>query len=397
MVSAEKTGEVFPTWQEGYLDIHHIATGRGNATFFMLPDGTTMLIDAGQISRDPGPRLVKAKPDDSRNAGEWIARYIQILLKDRQQQIDYMLVTHFHSDHIGGLISGLKESEAGNYMLTGVTEVYEHIPFDKVFDRAYPDYDWPEPLEANYIMNYRNFIDWNVKHHGLQVERFEPGRNDQMVLRNNPEAFENFEIRNIASNGKIWTGVGDNIRNHFPPLEELTPDIYPTENMLSSAIRVSYGKFDYFTGGDLVGVESSRPGLPSWHDVETPVAKAVGPVEVNVVNHHGHFDAQNEFFLATLRPKVHIIQAWSINHPAPSTLRRLLSNRIYPGPRDVFQTNIMEGTKHFIGNPINRLKSTNGHIVLRVKPGGDTFQVYILDNSDESFRIKSVHGPYKSK
>ena len=27
----------FPAWQEGYLDIHHINTGRGNATFYIIP------------------------------------------------------------------------------------------------------------------------------------------------------------------------------------------------------------------------------------------------------------------------------------------------------------------------------------------------------------------------
>ena len=30
-------------WREGYLDIHQISTGRGNATFMILPDGTTMM------------------------------------------------------------------------------------------------------------------------------------------------------------------------------------------------------------------------------------------------------------------------------------------------------------------------------------------------------------------
>ena len=37
-------------WNAGFpgtLDIHHISTGRGNATFFVLPDGTTLLVDAG--------------------------------------------------------------------------------------------------------------------------------------------------------------------------------------------------------------------------------------------------------------------------------------------------------------------------------------------------------------
>ena len=39
--------EDFEPWKPGFLDIHHINTGRGDATFFIFPDGTNMLFDAG--------------------------------------------------------------------------------------------------------------------------------------------------------------------------------------------------------------------------------------------------------------------------------------------------------------------------------------------------------------
>ncbi len=41
---------VLPPWQEGYLDIHHISTGRGNASFILFPDGTSLVVDCGDIS-----------------------------------------------------------------------------------------------------------------------------------------------------------------------------------------------------------------------------------------------------------------------------------------------------------------------------------------------------------
>ncbi len=156
--------------------------------------------------------------------------------------------------------------------------------------------------------------------------------------------------------------------------------------MCSIAIKLSYGKVDYFTGGDLLGLPSA--GSPGWHDIEKPVAKAVGPVEVNVTNHHAHFDAQNEYFIRTLRPKVHIIQSWVVNHPAPSTLGRLLSEKLYPGPRDVFATNITEVGKIFSGSIMNKVKG-QGHIIIRVDPNGDTFNVFILDDSNEAFKVKA--------
>ena len=36
-------------WKEGYLDIHHIVTGSGDCVFSVMPDGTTLLVDAGDI------------------------------------------------------------------------------------------------------------------------------------------------------------------------------------------------------------------------------------------------------------------------------------------------------------------------------------------------------------
>ena len=39
-------GNPLPAWTEGCLDIHQINTGLGESAFYILPDGTTMLIDA---------------------------------------------------------------------------------------------------------------------------------------------------------------------------------------------------------------------------------------------------------------------------------------------------------------------------------------------------------------
>lgn len=392
---AQQVGEEIPLWTEGYLDIHHINTGKGDATFFIFPDGTTMLFDAGAHTRPTGgPREMVAKPDDSRTPGEWISRYITHMLQGRsEQKIDYILLSHFHSDHMGGIHPGMESSDSGAYMLSGVTEVGDRLPFGKVIDRAWPDYNWPSPLENEGIKNYRRFLEWHIEKHGIEVEQFNVGQNDQISLIHKPSDYPNFEIRNIAVNGKVWTGTGTNTRNHFPPIETIPEEDLPTENMSGLALRLSYGSFDYFTGGDLAGVPP--PGTPIWHDIETPVAKAVGPVDVNVTNHHAHFDAQNEFFLSVLRPRIHIIQSWVVNHPAPSTLRRMLSTRLYPGPRDIFSTNLKETTKTFIGSSSNRING-QGHIVIRVQPGGESYNVYVLDDSDESFRIKAIYEPFYS-
>ena len=127
------------------------------------------------------------------------------------------------------------------------------------------------------------------------------------------------------------------------------------------------------------------------------MAKAIGPVEVHVVNHHGSIDPASPFFLAALRPRVHIVPAWAPTHPAPSVLKRLLSERAYPGPRDVFIIQFREPTKAAIGPRAERVQSDGGHVVVRVAPGGVTYQVFVLDDLAETFEVESVHGPYESQ
>lgn len=383
-----KVGDTLPSWSEGYLDIHHINTGKGEAAFFMLPDGTTMLVDAGATAR-PKPRVTDPKPDGSRTPGEWISRYILHFLQDQpEKRLNHVLLTHFHDDHIGEIYPGLKTSKAGNYILTGITEVGENIPFDKIVDRNWPDYNWPEPIQADYIQNYIRFVKWNIDHKGVKAEQFRVGANDQFMMVNNPKEYPNFEIRNIAANGHVWTGTGNNERNHFPSLESLSPSEYPGENACSSAFRLSYGKFDYFNGGDLT---TGAPG--TWQDIETPVGLVTGPVDVCIANHHAYYDAMGALFLQAVRPRVHIIQVWAPSHPSPSVLARMMSSWTYPGPRDIFATNTMEETRVVSGR-MDNLKSQQGHIVIRVNPGGEDYMIYILDDSEENFKVKAIHGPY---
>ena len=41
-------------------------------------------------------------------------------------------------------------------------------------------------------------------------------------------------------------------------------------------------------------------------------------------------------------------------------------------------------------------KNEGGHIVIRVHRDGD-FYVYVLDDTDKKYKIKSIYGPYKSE
>ncbi len=383
-------GTPLSAWQPGSVDIHQISTGRGNAGLYIFPDGTTLLVDAGELPTKTAQHTPD-RPDSSRPAGEWIVRYIrQALAHDPQPALDYVLLTHFHDDHMGGPSDKSPASSSGAYKLAGVTQVGESLKIGKLLDRGWPDYNYPQPLDDAATKNYRAFVKWQTEHKGLKVEFFAPGRADQVVLCRDAKKYPDFQFRNVGANGEIWTGEGTATQKHFPPLETVPRALWPHENMCSISFRLSYGKFDFFNGGDIPGV--SPKGRPAWHDVETPVAKAVGPVDAAILDHHGYLDTHNEFFVGTLRPRVWTLSVWDAHHPTAGVWQRLQSTELYPGPRDVFATDLHPDNRKAIEG-IDKLASQAGHIVLRVAPGGASFRVVIVDAPSETRRDTTLFGP----
>jgi len=137
---------------------------------------------------------------------------------------------------------------------------------------------------------------------------------------------------------------------------------------------------------------------PWWRDVETPVAAAVGPVDVMVLDHHGNRDTVNSNILRALRPRVIVQQNWLSAQPGEEVVNRMASQGLYPGPRDAFATGMAEESRIAIGPIMDKIyKSYSGHIVVRVEPGGDSYRVYILDDSDPRRPVKQVFGPYQAE
>jgi hypothetical protein len=58
---------------------------------------------------------------------------------------------------------------------------------------------------------------------------------------------------------------------------------------------------------------------------------------------------------------------------------------------------MIEANRIVIGPLLDQLKSAQGHVVVRVAPGGGTYSVIILDDSAETYTVKAVHGPYVSR
>lgn len=339
-----------------------------------------------------GPDVSAAmRPDASRRAGEWIARYVR--RQTRSGDLDYLLATHLHPDHVGDVGPDSPPAPGGAYRLTGIADVAQTLNVGSLIDRGFPAYDYPSVVKAPFADNYRAFVKARVAA-GKNVEQFKVGSASQIAARGHAKGTLQFEVRNIAGNGKVWTGQGEHVVDRFPALAGLSAADLPTENGCSTALRIGYGKFSYFTGGDLTSY--TEDGALPWRDVLGPASKAAGPVSVATADHHGMFDGLNADVVRSLRPRAWIVQAWHLAHPDMLQLERMFSTRLYPGARDVFATNLLQA--NFLTNArlAQKMASRDGHIVVRVPPGGTQFYIAVTDNRDESDTVKSVTPLYRA-
>ena len=382
--------KTFTPWKPGTLDIHHIATGSGCAALFIFPDGTSMMVDAGAIY-DHDQFSIAPIPNGSRRPGEWIGRYARRHLQAaHREEIDYFVLTHFHRDHMGQFAAETPKSKRGDYALTGVTDVAEIIPIKRYIDRGYPTYDYPLPLTDPSQKNYRAFIQAQEQA-GAKIQQFQPGSNQQIHLLRKPSDFPTFSVQNIFANGEIWTGQGNSTRNLFAEVGSNLQRRVPTENECSLALRLNYGNFKYYTGGDLSN--NTNYGEDPWRDVETPVAEVTGHVDVAVANHHAYVDGVGPGFVRALRPRSFILMTWDSAHPSITSLACMLSKRLYPNEREIYATAI-KPENLIVNRQLSKLTSQSGHIVVRVSPDGKEYRIVILDSSDESDRVVAEHGPF---
>ena len=92
------------------LKVHYIDVGQGDSEFLELPNGQTMLIDAGN-------------PEN----GSQIVSYIKGL---GHSKIDYLIATHPHADHIGGMATVVNGLDIGKIYMPKVstnTQTFEDL------------------------------------------------------------------------------------------------------------------------------------------------------------------------------------------------------------------------------------------------------------------------------
>ena len=360
-------------WQEGYLDIHQISTGRGNVAWMIMPDGTTMLVDMGDLGTDNYQQeIMNPRPSASKSPAEWVAQYIENFSKplEKGTKTDYAFITHFHGDHIGSFDNTAISRPGMAYKLHGITHLAELVDIDKIVDRGWPDYNYPSAEQVSSsnggLGNYTSFMKLR-NDNGKTNEQFVVGSDTQFPLKYDPDSYPEFSVRNVAGNLDVWTGTGTGTSH----MSFSTTD----ENEFSCAIRISYGDFSWYTGGDIKSALT-----------EDAVAKACGPTDVAVCNHHAYKDAMHNSFVRQMQAKAYVIPVWDYYHPEAEPLRWMLSTDLYPGDRMVFAAGLVENNRIRLGENGEKIKPA-GHIMVRVYEGGDTWQVFVLNDSGTDYEI----------
>lgn len=170
------------------LKIYHLDVNQGDATLFVMPNGTSMLIDCGGDAQ-----------------GDDVAKYI----KDEigLDHVDIFVASHYHSDHYGGVD---KMIEAG-------------IPVVFFYDRN--AWNWLPDSKIN-ENNFKQYKSVSL----VKRKYLRPG----YIIDLDP----NVSIKCVVVNGKVH-----NSDKPIAPIEH--------ENNHSIGLLISYNGFDYWTSGDL--------------------------------------------------------------------------------------------------------------------------------------------------
>lgn len=251
------------------LQIYFVDVEGGQATLVVSPSGESLLIDTGW----PG--------NEGRDADRILTAAHQAGLK----QIDYVIITHFHRDHVGGvpqLVDGIK---VGTFVDHG------------------PNLEDSQVTRTDYAA-YEKAI---AGHPRVTVK---PG----WAL-----PIKGIEVRVLTAAGEYITDPlpGSGEANSYCKGEPAAPED-PTENARSVGVLITYGKFRFLDLGDLTKKKELGLSCPN---------NLLGTVDLFLVTHHGSEPSNPKALVWALHPRVAVIDngarkganaaAWQTVHDAP--------------------------------------------------------------------------------
>lgn len=231
----------------GKLQMHFMNVGQGDGAVLISPEGEVVLFDNGVNNQCEKP--------------------VSYLAQLGVTKIDYLIVSHYHADHIGC-----------------TRQVLNRFPLQK------QSLDRGGTYNSGAFTNYVNTV-------GTKRTTVSPN----MTITLDATLPNPVQIKIVAVNGD---GIATD-----------------NENDLSLLAAVKFGNFDALVGGDLSGFKTEN-----YEDIESSVATKVAQVEIYKVHHHGSRHSSNKTWLAAIKPRVGIISTGNGNtygHPTEECLDRL--------------------------------------------------------------------------
>lgn len=264
------------TIAEGDYKVHFIDVGQGDSALIQFPDGKNMLIDTGE--------------SDSENN---LLRYLDAV---GVQTIDYLVLTHTDSDHVGNAVAVLETYDVIDVYIPTVYSIYEE---EQGLDTD-PDYEtkdtktWSAVVEAIYN---EPTLDNLIRTYG------ERAVNDDNTKSTEPIVSEEYGYR----------------VDFYTPLEE---DLNGDWNAYSPIMMVNIQNVKYLFVGD-ADENDEEDFLNAYADETT---SGLFDCDVLKVGHHGSGSSTSDAFLDVVMPEYAVISCGegnSYGHPTEEALDRL--------------------------------------------------------------------------
>ena len=251
------------------LDLYFIDTEGGQATLIVAPSGQSLLVDTGF----PG------------NSGRDALRIAAAAKSAGVKKIDYLLITHFHADHVGGVPNLLEKLPVGTFLDHGAS----------VETNAYP---------AEYAAAFAK-----AQH--------------RVVVPGDTIPVKDLNITVVAAAGKNIQRAGEANANCTGVARKPASDKSNVgENPQSAAVIVQWNKFRFADLGDLVWNRELSLVCPQ---------NLLGKVDLYLTTHHGGESPEGVWGLA---PRVAIMNNGARKGGNPEAWRRVMKS---PGLEDLWQ------------------------------------------------------------
>jgi competence protein ComEC len=299
------------------LDIFFIDVEGGESTLIVTAAGESLLIDAGYAGR----------------GGRDPARILAAAREARLDHIDYLLITHFHPDHVGG-----------------VPELASLIPIREFFD-----YGEPLGTDRMSIGVFRNYETVRGQHRHQQLR---PG--DRLPLRG-------VDADIVSAAGVVLSKPlpgGGQKNAACATLEDQPAD--GTENFRSIGLRLRFGAFRFVDLGDLSGNTLGALVCPT---------NLIGHASVYLVPHHGNFDTDVPAVIAAVRPRVAIMNNGATKGGDPAAFTTL---RQQSGLEDLWQLHASRN---------QHAENSADSFLANLDEGQTSYGIKLIAGADGSFTV----------